>query len=257
MFELRCPTTLRIADARKMSTDTTLGGRVVAQLGAQSRRVWDCSIGNGDSADISLLQMLMRSLPMPWVWLSPWAVASNILQPDHSLWQGLSLSGATVGSIVQLEGGKFAPSLNDAASPTRSFTVQLPVIQGVPVTAGVHARPVSVGGSVTCRMTWVDAGGSVLSSNSSSKVCASSGPLTRVTVTATPPVGAVAVYVVATGHTVLAAPSITYTPAATAWALGGGCSAAVVAATSMDVIAAWPEVGGQRESFDFTVTEVG
>lgn len=246
----------QIGDERAMSMATTLGGRRIAQLGAASRRQWSVSVPRTSVTGVARLQVLRQSVPMPWVWLPSWATRTNILTPDHSAWQGLSLTGATVGSLVDLDDGGIASSLNDPSGSARQFTLYYPVVPGVKVTGAVYARQLA-GTSVTCRITWRDAAGATISSVTGTKAVATSGPLSRVTVSATPPSNAVTCYLVATNHSILAAPSITYTDVPVEWGPGAGCLTAVVAGLEQDVVTAFGTPGGQESTYNFTVSEVG
>ena len=257
LVALECESRLSQAAARSMSTMTTLGGRVIAQLGQAQRRRWQVTVDNSDQTEVGKLAMMLDALPQPWVWLDSWAQVTNLLTPDQSSWRAYSYPSATVGSLVDLEGGGVAVSLNDPTSPTRGFAFDVPAVPGVPFTASVHARPKTTGGSVTVRVSWQDAAGAIITSNSGSRVCAPSGPWTRVTVTATPPAGAVKCYLVATNHIALAAPAVTFTDQAMAWGHGAGCTAAVLPGLSLDVLTAWQQPGGQRASYSFDVIEVG
>lgn len=254
-YEVECASSLRTTDAKAQTVLTALGGRRIAQQSPESRRTWDCSVDGAEPAAMSRLSVLRQAVPMPWVFYSSWALVTNILTPDHSAWKGLSLSGATPGSVVELADGGLARSLNDPVG-ARTMTLQYPVVPGRAVTGGVYARQAGAT-SVTLRLSWVDAAGSLVSSTTTTRPLSAQGPLQRLTVTAVAPPTAVACYLVATNHSVLAAPSMTVTPAAMPWSVGGGCLTAVVDGVASDAITAWPKVGGQRASYSFTVTEVG
>lgn len=254
-FEVHGGSTLRTTDLRPQTVLTALGGRRVAQQGAESRRTWDVTVENADAATLSRLAVLRAALPMPWTFYSSWAAVTNVLTPDHSVWRGLSLSGASLGSVVELADGGIARSLNDP-SASRTMTLQYPVAPGCPVTGGVYARQAGTT-SVTLRLSWVDAAGALVSSVTSTRPVNTQGPLQRLTVSGVTPANAVACYLVATNHSVLAGPSLTLTDAPMPWSYGGGCLTAVTDGIAADALAAWAEVGGQRTGYSFTVTEVG
>lgn len=255
-YEVHGGSTLRTTDMKSQAILTLLGGRRIAQQGAESRRTWDVAVENADAATLSRLAVLRATVPMPWAFYSAWALVTNVMTPDQSLWRGpLSFTGASLGELVDLADGGFARSLNDTPA-ARTFTVQYPVTPGVPVTAGVYARQAGAA-AVTLRLTWVNAAGAVATSTTVTRSLATSGPLQRITVTAAPPIEAVSCYLVVTNHSVIAAPSLTFTSSPMPWSIGAGCLTAVIDGIASDALAAWAETGGQRTGYSFSVTEVG
>ena len=241
-----------------MSTQTTLGGRIIAQLGAAQRRRWQASVGYADATEIGTLAMMLDGLPQPWVWLDSWAQVTNTLTPAQSRFDQAWSSGATLGSLVALEGGGVAVSLNEASLTGRTFVASLPVVPGVPVTGSVHGRPADPMASSTVRITFQDIVGATISSvTGAAKTLAAVGPLQRLTVSTTPPATAVMASLTSTNVNVHAGPALTFTPAAMGWGHGAGCKSVVLPGLSVDVLTAWAQAGGQNAAYSFDVVEVG
>ena len=257
LVALGCASKSGQESARSVSTMTTLGGRVIAQLGQAQRRKWQASINVADQTEIGKLAMMLDALPQPWVWLDSWAQVTNTLTPDQSRFEQAWSSGATVGSLVDLEGGGVAVSLLEASLTGRTFAASCPVVPGVPVTGSVFARPAGTGSS-SVQVSFRDAAGALLTTISgTARTLPGSGPLGRLTVTATPPANAATCSLTSTNTAMLAGPALTFTTSAMAWGYGAGCRTVVLPGLSLDVVTAWRQAGGQRASYSFDVIEVG
>ena len=236
---------------REMNFRTTMGGRRTATLAPAAPRDWSVSLSGLSPSRAAQVQAVLATLSPPYVWITPWAARVNILSPKQSLLQGIS---GTPGGLRQIDGGAWVPSL---VSPTTLLATGVPVMPGVKVTAAVHARPTT--SSVTVSVEWIDSGGASMGPFvGQSASLAAAGPLGRVSVTATPPAGACTLRLRASGASIIAAASVTFTPEPFEWGLGEGCTSVVVSMPQFTPSTISESASGDRYgSISFDVHEVG
>lgn len=262
MVGIKCPASQNVEAEDKFSFETTLEGRRKAQVRPVGRRSWNLQTSDATTpADQAAIMGFIHGEwgVGPFVFVSADAAVSNLLTPAAA--SSLDLpghAGISHGGPVTLDPGRWAGQSLIAADPETSIEIfagkgTYPVLQGIPVTgaAWISAGTVS---PAYIRLYWIDQAGGTLGASASLPVTAPQG-LVRISVTATPPAGAVGVKVVALRATRMAAPTLTWSSEVLEPGPGEGCLKAVIHAGSKNVtLAAQRAVYG---SVSYTVTEVG
>lgn len=238
----------------------TLEGRMRVQAKGVRNRAWSLSMDLATPADLANVQALLEGEfgRGPFIFVPPNAPTTNMLMPDVSTC-GPSAVMSTAVSIVgplQLPDGAWAGrSLNNPTpSPTLRFGPDTtPVIPGSTVTASAYL----VGAGAKVGIQFFNAAGAVISQSVSAQ-SGIAGVATRLALTLTVPVLAVACTIYATATTQAARPALTWTDEVYAWGIGAGCSKAIPYGFSsgLSKVMSKPQAA-TLSSLKFTVQEVG
>ena len=261
MVGVKCPTRQRVGSSERYSFETTLEGRVKAQVVPLQRRSWDVELGQLTTpSEVATLQEFANGAwgKGPFWFLPADAPVVNVLPPITSVF-----GGHVDGGPVRLDGGGMAPFSNarsDGSAGTLQFVAaeeDPPVIPEMPVTGSAWVT----GAGASVLLQWFDASGSIIGTVQtppSQRVPAGQGAAVRVSVTGVPPAGAVRARLTARDATAAARPAVTWTDQPFEYGDGQGCQKAVVHAVSRDVTKAWdnPKTG-RWSNLSFTVQEVG
>lgn len=258
MVGLQCPSTQSVSHTNRVSTVTTVEGRVKAMVAGESGRSWALGLPDGaQQAASGTLQEFVAGAwgPGPFIFVPADAPLTNLLSPREAA-ALVPSSNASVGGPVDLGADGWAASsliVGDPESSTESYanTDPVPVLEGRAVTGSAWIRPGFASPSLL-RLYWRGRDGAGAGTSSVS-VSAGSG-LQRVTITEIPPAGAVGVRLVAYKAELMTRPQITWTDDPVPWAAGEGCPQAVVHDLSRTQTTAWP--GTVMSSAQYTITEV-
>lgn len=258
MVGLQCPSTQSVSHTNRVSTVTTVEGRVKAMVASESGRSWALGLPDGaQQAASGTLQEFVAGAwgPGPFIFVPADAPLTNLLAPGEAA--ALVSGTASVGGPIDLGDAGWAASSLIVGDPETSpeiyaNTTPVPVLADRPVTGSAWLQPGSQSASYL-RLYWRGRDGAGLGQTASAAVPAGAG-LQRVTVTATPPVGAVGVRLVAYQAVLMTRPQLTWTNGPVPWAAGEGCPQAVVHDLSRSQTTAWP--GTVMSSAQYTITEV-
>lgn len=239
---------------------TTLEGRLKAQIKPVGRRSWDLSAAYASPGELAALMDFATGVwgNGPFVWVSPTAPSINLLLPEVASCGPAAAVGAAVsvaGPLLLPDGSWAGRSLsNPYPSPTLPFGPDTtPVIPGGEVTGSAYV--VGVGAKVGVQ--FFNAVGAVISQGLS-PLSGAAGVVTRLSVTLAVPALAVACGVYATATTQAARPALTWTDSMLEWGAGEGCDKAIVDAVSRDALTGSTDIRGRRDSnISFTIREVG
>lgn len=239
---------------------TTLEGRLKAQVKPVGRRSWDLSAAYASPGELAALMDFATGIwgNGPFVWVSPTAPSINLLSPEVASCGQAAVVGAgvsVVGPLLLPDGSWAGRSLsNPSPSPTLFFgPSDVPVIAGNKVTASAYL----VGAGARCGVQFRDAAGAVISSTYSPQ-SGVAGVVTRLFVTATAPANAVSCVVFGSDATQGARPALTWTGELMEWGAGEGCAKAIVEAVDRTALTGSTLSFGRRDSdLSFTIREVG
>lgn len=256
MVPVVCAVGVAQSPDRPGSMDVTLGGRRFSRMAPRGHRAWSLTSSDLDSpSELAPVQFFAGGAwgDGPFWWLSPWAVAVNVLTPGGSVLRHADLVGGTVGGPVQAADGAWFPSSVVSAgsvhavarSASRNFTA---VPRGAVYTASLY---VSAGQQVRV-LERASAGGANVATRLSA--VSSGAGLRRVSVTATAAQAANLLILDVVGAGVCAGAAISLTPGLVPWGVGDGCEEAVVrdGGVSVTSLAYGPYAGQSYE-----VMEVG
>lgn len=251
---------MKVSGVPARSFQTTLEGRVKAQVRPVGRREWALSAAYALPGEVgALLGFVSGEWGFgPFVWVPPTAPAINMLTPDvASCGPDVVVDAAVsvVGPLLLPDGVWAGRSLLNSApsSPLRFGPGTTPVIPGGKVTASAYV--VGVGSKVSVQFL-NSVGGTV--SQFVSSFAGVAGSATRISVTATVPATAVACTVYATNTTQAARPALTWTDYMHEWGPGECCPKAIVEAVEINALTGSTDLGGRRDSdLSFTIREVG
>lgn len=261
LVELKCPAQQQVAAEDRFSFQTTLEGRVKAQVRPVGRRTWQ--VGTSDATTPAQQGAIMSFLngewgPGPFVFVSADAPVTNMLSPDAAscapgaFTAGSGTAVGEAGPLLTLDGWAGRSYSNNGAGTVFFGTEKVPVLPGQKVTASAYV----LGAGAIARIAWYDAADGSLGSTSSA-ITATAGTVTRSWVTATAPANAASALVCAVSATAMARPALTWTDALLDWADGQGCPKVVVHGASRNLVLASREArGGRYSNISFTVQEV-
>lgn len=255
MIGIKCPASQQVQAAERHGFVTTMEGRVKSMIRPLGRRVWNLSTSDATTpAEASALHQFASGAwgAGPFIFVSADAPNTNLLSPDAANSMVKATSGVSSGGPVQAADGTWsAQSLLANGAGTMYFdSIRYPVSPDKKISFSADV----VGAGAKVLVVFYDAAGGFLSSATSSSAGAS-GVMSRLTITATPPVGAATVQVGMTSGVQATRPTLTWLGGASEWAAGEGCPKAVVHGMSRDLKMAVP--GSTYSSISFTVTEVG
>lgn len=261
MIGIACPAVQRLTPSERLSFQSTLEGRVKAQVRPLSRRTWDLRLpATSTPEEVAVLNDFADGSwgRGPWWFVSADAPVVNVLPPVTSVF-----GGHVDGGPLRLAGGGVTPfshARSDGAAGTIQFvgaSFDPPVLEGLPVTGS--AWLLGTGGSVL--LQWLSASGSIIGSAqtpTAGRVPSGVSAAVRVSVTGVAPAGAVRVRLTARSAVSAARPAITWTDQPYEYGDGQGCAKAVVHGVSRDLVWAPRDPrAGRYASMSFTVQEVG
>lgn len=260
MIGLDCPAEQSVSHAGRVSTVSTVEGRVKAMVVPESGRSWSIGVSAGarQSASATLQEFAVGAWgPGPFIFVPADAPLTNMLSPHAAAsMDTVPYTSATLGGPVDLGQAGWSPAsqiIEDATSSSEIYATRIPtpVFPGRAVTGSAWISP---GANLTAQLClyWRDVNGGIVSGTARS--AGVSSPRTRVSVTGMPPVGAAYVQLVAQQASMMTRPQITWTDSPVPWAAGEGCPQAVVHDLSRSQSTAWP--GSVLSSVQYTVTEV-
>lgn len=221
-----------VSRGHEQSVFNSMGGYTSRQVAVwRSPRVW--SVG-WDLADLHVAGGVRALLdaygPGPFQFRPMQAASLNLLTPEAASLdpRGTDFNGgiASLGPVVAADGTVLHRQVTSPAASstflgrrTSGDWILTPLRAGRRVTASVYAR----GSQARLQVVWTDAAGAWVGTPSLSPVGAGSdGEYRRLTVSATPPAGAVAVRLAVAACTGAAHAAITETPDVKPWAPGEG-----------------------------------
>lgn len=223
--------------------DLPYGGRMVFEA-QRAIREWDVEgdlLFPGEQAIWE--RYAYRTVMPPFVWISAWAAATNLMMPQDSLLTPGSVTSAGIPSsapVVLDDGTTAYGSVTTVADnavvgvgyqPSLGRYRAIPIARDVPVTASAW---VGSGGTAYMDVWWDDAAGNEVKGT---RVRASAKPgvaVRRIVAEGMePPTGAVSMHLVFVNARVIAQPSVTLTPEVRPWGIGDGCYSAYVVDHSM------------------------
>lgn len=240
-----------------VSFATAASGRSFAFVsGERPARAWSVTIPYLTPEQVGTLQALMAEPVPEYMWLSVEAATSNALTPEASLG---GTANQRVG-VMPRDDGSVAPV---AISNPGAATGDAPVVVG--------AAPVVPGAIVTgsawmagrlgpyMLLQFLDAEQNVITATGSARAATTLGVLHRASVTATAPVGAVAVNVAPMSAEYYAQCALSWTAHPVEWAYGGLCLKAVPHGLSESIRRSRVDADpmGRLRDISFTMTEVG
>lgn len=252
--------TMDVGAADSYTFETTLEGRVKAQVLPTSPRSWSLSGVFAQSTDVGVLEGFAAGEwgRGPFIWVAPDAPAVNLLTPDESLCgrQVEARTAAYQGGPMVLTGGLVAGQSLMVTNPgfrTVFGALPVPVIPGQPVTASMWVRGANAG----LRLSFQGPDGATILPVESARSASAAEPV-RLQVTGTPPEGAVSCILSTVNALQIARPAITWTSKLFPWGAGRGCQKAVIS-TSARTARAASLSDPQRNYSDisYTITEVG
>lgn len=250
MVDVVCPSAERVDRAHASSVFTAMGGFTSRQVASwRSPRSWALSWGVKDLAGLGVVQALVDAYgPGPFQFRPVHAGNLNLLTPETAVLdaRGTDFNGgiASLGPVRAADG---AILHRQVTSPSASSTflgrrttgdwILTPLRPGKRVTASVYAR----GSQARLQVIWTDAAGAWVGTPSLSPAGAGSdGEYRRLSVSATPPAGAVAVRLAVASCTGAAHAALTEGPDVKPWAPGEGVAQVSISqAPSTDLAAAW------------------
>lgn len=258
MVGIKCPAQQQVSFADRISTSTTLEGKVKAQIRPVGRRTWQASLSAAsDPTDIgTVLGFLSGEWGAgPFWFVSADAPLINLMTPDESLCIP-DATGATVsaGGPVQIDGvgwaGKSYQNSNPSGDPMLLSRTSIPVRHGSRVTGSAWV----LGAGAFVRLHWYAADDSYLGLTLGAATTEAS-KMSRVHVTGTPPSGAATCRLLVSSALQVARPAVTWSDSVLPWGAGEGCPRAVLHGGSKDVTMAVADA--VYGSISFTITEVG
>lgn len=215
---------------RVTSEQITFSGRRHVQVGGGSARSWSMTVA-GSPADLSPLRFASTT-PMPWVWVSPAAQASNLLTPAQSMME--NAGAAVVRGALDLGGAWVSQWATGHSSSTVTVTggKPVPVRPGVPVTVSAWVQRSDPAVPVQLVFGFLDSSGAVLFSTT--RDSPAGAQLQRAAWTLTPPAGSASLTVVFRYAATLAAPLVRWGSKAGEYSDGRGVYRVVVKDWSED-----------------------
>lgn len=251
---------MKVSGIPARSFQTTLEGRVKAQVRPVGRRVWSLSAAYASPGELAALLDFANGVwgNGPFAWVPPTAPAINMLTPEVASCGPDAVRAAAVtavGPLLLPDGSWAGRSLANSvpASWLMFGPSTVPVVPGTQVTASAYL----VGAGSKAGVQFFNAAGSPITQFTST-ASGVAGTATRLSVTATVPELAVACVVYGSSATQGASPALTWTPQVNEWGPGEGCSKAIVEAVDRTALTGSTLPSGRRDSnLSFTIREVG
>lgn len=263
LFSVRCISALTSDREDRATFETTLEGRVKAQVRSIGRRSWsvDASGLTPDEASNLLALDGGEYGNGPFIWIPPAASVTNLLTPEVSMCGPQAVFSSAVsrsGPMVLADGTRTGASLT-TTDPNGTLWIgaskaPVPVLPGRPVTASTFA----IGAGAKARLHWYAADGSFMAGTVTSSGTGEAGKPKRLHATGVPPAGAISCTLSTTKALQVARPAVTWTASPYRWGVGELCQKALVVGLGRELRAAYgfPE-GATHSNISFTITEVG
>lgn len=250
------------------SFETTLEGRVKAQIQPVGRREWTLSATYATPGELGTLMGFASGEwgHGPFVWIPPTAPAINMLTPAAASCDPEAIgepsapnfnSTVTAGGPLYLGEDAYAGrSWLNSNPPDAMFFgyTKVPVIPGQQVTGSAYLR----GAGGVAQLSFYDADNAVMPGTIISTVASTDGTTVRSYVTATVPTGAAGCLVSADNASQAARPALTWTDGAFEWGAGEGCPKAIVETADRTALLASTQARDRQYSdLSFTIREVG
>ena len=261
MVGISCPAEQRLETAERYSFQTTLEGRVKAQVRPGGRRSWDLRLPRTSTpSEVATLAAFANGSwgPGPFWFVSADAPVVNHLSPAQASLDPSHLPGpvsVSLGGPMHTVDG-LAPRSWLHSSPGTLMSLgdsYIPVVPGKFVTASAYLN----GPEPRVSLYFYDSLGNIVRNHLGPSAGASSDGR-RFSVTTSVPVGAVSCRIRAQGVSQAARPAITWTDQVFEWGDGQGCEKAVVLGGQRNLIQALDiPTNGRYADYSFTVQEVG
>lgn len=263
MVGIKCPSSQSVEHEDRYTFEPTLEGKRKGQVRKIGRRTWNLGTSEATTPkDTALLSEFAGGAwgAGPFWFVSADAPSTNLLTPDAAMCRDWVPDSVNIqpGGPVDLGADGWAPSSIRSYAPTEVGGGQeiylgsdrLPVLPGVMVTGSAWVK----GASGRVRLYWYGPDGGAPIGTTTSELVATT-TMTRLHVSARPPVGAVSVRLVAWNVEQAARPAVSWTDTLQPWSDGQGCPKAVVHGVSRSLTLTGPI--GTYSSQSYTVTEVG
>ena len=258
MVGISCPAEQRLSTDERYSFQTTLEGRVKAQVRPGGRRVWDLRLPSTSTpSEIATLAAFANGAwgPGPFWFVSADAPVVNLLSPgaaSSDLAHILFNAGAQ-GGPWETPFGFAARSITNPSSATLYWDTLVPVLPGQPVTGSAVVQ----GANARAGLFFYNSAGAWVATTHGARVSGSDPQ--RASVSGVVPEGAVSVRLFVSAEVTRASlPAITWTAQPFEWGDGQGCEKAVVLGGQRDLIQALDNPNyGRFADYSFTVQEVG
>lgn len=231
---------------------TVEGIRRVMRRATPTPRTWEMSEDRMTSASHAILDAFTDGLygTGPWVWVPGPATVSSVLTPAQSALRNMGAEFTHAGPAV-IDGQAFPVSLAVSVPSSWRGLVDVPVVEGVPVTASVWVQSATgapvisaaffLGESMTDTFSVSGSGG---------------GMWQRLSWSGVAPAGATQLRLgVRSSVTAVAAPQVTWTPEPVAWSAGRAATGVVVHPPKVKSWGTWD--GGMLDDVSYSVEEVG
>lgn len=244
----------------KRSFQTTLEGKVKAQIQPIGRRTWTLNAQLATGPELATLIGFATGEwgNGPFVWVSPAASRVNLLAP------GVASCGpeAPQHAVVTVSGPMLLPDGSWAGRSLASSNVaiqmwfgpsSIPVVPGMTVTGSAYV----LGAAAQMTIQFMDAAGLAIATING-PASGEAGVVKRLSVTALVPALAVAARLVARSTKQAARPAFTWTDRVFEWGSGQGCGKAIVETVAAVALKSSTATTGRRDSNStFTIREVG
>lgn len=242
--------------SRATSYQTTLGGRLRAQVSPQVLREWKCELPFATPEEARHLKALTSGVfgLGPFAWVPVQATTTNVMTlgasmpgPTYRSWTG---SGDPTG-VWDIPGLGVVRHSVLTGRGTSTFGRGTPVVPGLPVTGGAW-----VAGDANTRVTLqlIDAADTIVASAQSPTVHGITPTRSLATILSVPQ-SAVTARIVVNGALQVGLPSISWAAEAADWAPGGGSTQVVVEGFDADLVHVDTHQG-LMEDISFTVKEL-
>jgi len=263
LVETECLSGLSVQREQRLVERRDIQGRRYVRKFGPVVRSWSAEIGHARPEDLALLHELQAGQDEPWWLVACDAQFTNLLPPRVSRMLDWVVTGSNNlyrGGIVPLDGGGVAATSANPDYTGDDYNYRTPLFpvdpSGGPLTASLYVRA-GIGLTAGFRVAWFDAAGSPhLTTPASSVVTTTtdSGPLERLSVTATPPAGAHCGALQFRRAAVVARPAVTWGATLHPWVEGRGASSVVLTPLQETVNAAHPSIASTSAAY--TILEV-
>lgn len=251
LVRLPCASQIQTSRDPRYLVRTSVEGEARAQMLDRPRpRVWSISAEVEDPGAIDVVEAFALGLygRGPWVYVPADAARLNVLTPSQSALTNMGAEFAHAGPVV-IEGHPFPVSLTASIPNSWRGLVDVPVVEGLPVTVSVWVQAAS-GAPIISAAFYIG----TMQQDPVSVTGVSGGRWQRLTWSGVAPAGASQIRLgVRSSVTSVAGPQVTWTPRPVPYAMGRGASSVIVeSAGSTPVFLAGPYSDGQ-----WIVREVG
>lgn len=256
-----CASKAPTSSSRPVSSFVAMSGRTRSRVSPQAvPRQWQVGINVTDPKSLlSLHRALHGQLGHPLVWVDENMQVTNVLTPRQSMLSDVWTLSVPGGPVALADGAvsgesmvpQFVDQVQFLTDGSETAIARVPVVPGVPVTAGLWAAVTGKQLQVLWRRADASGIGGV------SVALPSGVGWRRMSVTATPPADTAFAYLGAFGSGAVTDPTLTWTSQLMPPAVGAGVSAVQVTGATEDPIMAHTGLRGTMRTATYTVQETG